>query len=61
MSTEAKRRSVEDMGQTVYAGLTYYEKWITAAARFLMEHGHITQDELASRTDAVRTRMTVST
>ena len=60
MSTEAKRRSVEDMGQTVYAGLTYYEKWITAAARFLMEHDYFTQDELAARMDAIRARAAVA-
>jgi hypothetical protein len=60
MSTEAKRRSVEDMGQTIYGGLTYYEKWITAAARFLMEHGYFTQDELAKRMDAVRARTPVA-
>jgi hypothetical protein len=59
MSMEEKRRAIEDLGQTVYAGLTYYQKWALAAATRLMDKGHITQDELATKMDEVRARYEV--
>ncbi|MFT3699329.1 MAG: nitrile hydratase subunit alpha [Kofleriaceae bacterium] len=49
ISMEEKRRGVEDMGQTIYAALTYYEKWVMCAANLLMAKGHITSDELADK------------
>jgi len=57
MSMEEKRRAIEDLGQTIYAGLTYYEKWATAAANRLMDKQLITQDELAAKMDEVRARL----
>lgn len=60
MSTEAKRRGVEDMGQTIYAELTYYEKWIMAATNHLLERSAITQDQLAAKVDDVRARRAVT-
>jgi hypothetical protein len=56
MSMEEKRRAIEDLGQSIYAGLTYYEKWALAAAIRLMDKGHFTQDELADKMDEIRTR-----
>ena len=56
MSTEEKRRFVEDMGETIYASLTYYEKWIMAASNFLVDKGYITPDELAEKIREVRKR-----
>ena len=49
ITMEEKRRGVEDMGQTIYAALTYYEKWVMCAANLLMTKGHITSDELADK------------
>jgi hypothetical protein len=60
ISTEEKRRGVEDMGQTIYAALTYYEKWAMCAANTLMNKGHITADELAARVHEVRARLGAS-
>jgi hypothetical protein len=57
VSMEEKRRGIEDLGQTVYAGLTYYQKWALASAHLLLEKGLITQDELAAKMDEVRARM----
>jgi len=56
MSTEEKRRYVEDMGQTIYAALSYYEKWIMTASNFLVTKGYITPDELAAKIAEVRKR-----
>lgn len=57
MSMEEKRRAIEDLGQEIYAGLTYYQKWALAVSTRLMDKGHITQDELAAKTDEVRARL----
>jgi thiocyanate hydrolase subunit beta len=57
MSMEEKRKAIEDLGETIYVGLTYYQKWALAAAHHLMGKGLITQDELAAKMDEVRTRM----
>ena len=56
MSMEEKRHAIEDLGMTIYAGLTYYQKWALAAAHHLMDTGRITQDELAARMDQIRAR-----
>ncbi len=50
---EEKRKAIEDLGETLYAGLTYYQKW---AAQHLMDKGLITQDELAAKMGEVRAR-----
>ena len=56
MSTEEKRRGVEDLGQTISSELTYYEKWIMSATNHLLEHGHVTQDQLAAKVEEIRGR-----
>lgn len=56
VSMEEKRRGIEDMGQTIYAALTYYEKWAMCAANALVSKGHITPDELAAKVEEVRAR-----
>ena len=56
MSMEEKRRAIEDLGQSIYADLTYYQKWALAAATRLMDKGYFTQDELADKMDEVRAR-----
>jgi hypothetical protein len=57
MSQEEKRRTIEDLGQTLNGELTYYQKWALAAAQHLMAKGLITQDELAGKMEEVRARM----
>jgi hypothetical protein len=56
LSMEEKRRAIEDLGETIYVGDTYYEKWALAAAIRLMDKGFITQDELAKKMDEIRER-----
>ena len=57
VSTEEKRRAVEDMGATIYAALTYYEKWAMCAANVLLTKGLITSDGLAQKIHDVRDRL----
>ena len=49
-------RGIEDMGQTIYAALTYYEKWAMCAANVLVTKGHFTPDELAQKIAQVKRR-----
>jgi hypothetical protein len=56
VNTEEKRRGVEDLGGEIYAQLTYYEKWIVAAANVLMQKGVLTPDEIARKLEAVKAR-----
>jgi hypothetical protein len=56
VSMEEKRRGIEDMGQTIYAALTYYEKWAMCAANVLITKGHFTPDELAEKIAQVKRR-----
>jgi Nitrile hydratase beta subunit len=58
ISMEEKRRGVEELGQTIYAGLTYYEKWVMSAVNNLLAKGLITTDELAAKLAEVRARFT---
>lgn len=57
VSTEEKRRGVEDMGATIYAALTYYEKWVMSATNTLLNKGLITSDELAAKVREVEERL----
>ncbi len=45
-----------DLGATQYYGLPYYARWITTAARVLVEKGIVTTDELGRKVDEIRTR-----
>jgi thiocyanate hydrolase subunit beta len=55
-NSEVRRRAENDLGATLYFGLPYYGRWITAAAKTLVDKGLISVSELAARIDAVRAR-----
>ena len=56
-SAEERRRAENDLGATLYFGLPYYARWITVAAKTLINRGLITPDELSAKVDEVRARM----
>ena len=56
-NSEERRRLENDLGTTLYFGLPYYARWVTVAARSLINKGLITPDELSAKVDAVRARM----
>ena len=56
INTEEKRRGVEALGSEMVSKLSYYERWMTAVARLLLEKGVLTTDELGRKLDAVRAR-----
>jgi hypothetical protein len=57
VNTEEKRRGVDDLGGEVYRELTYYEKWIVAAANVLMQKGMLTPAEIAAKLDELKARL----
>jgi hypothetical protein len=56
-NAEMRRRAENDLGETLYLGLPYYARWITVAAKMLVDKGLISVSELADRIDDVRARM----
>ncbi|WP_255418331.1 SH3-like domain-containing protein [Oceanicella sp. SM1341] len=55
-TVDGLRRAIEDMGPDAYETRSYYERWIYAVNRNLIEAGAYTPDELAARMEAVAAR-----
>ncbi|MFQ6327731.1 MULTISPECIES: hypothetical protein [unclassified Nocardia] len=60
-NSEERRRAENDLGATLYFGLPYYARWATVAAKYLINKGLITPDELSAKLDEVRARMEART
>lgn len=50
------RRALEDMGPEAFERLTYYERWVEAIARNLVEAGAVTPAELVRKVAEVEAR-----
>jgi nitrile hydratase subunit beta len=48
-TTDAFRFAIERMEPSHYLRASYYERWLTAMATLLVEHGVLTRDELVGR------------
>ncbi len=57
VNTEEKRRGVEELGSEMIGKLSYYERWIVAAANVLLQKRILTPDEIARKTAEVGTRL----
>lgn len=55
-TVDGLRRVLEDMGEESFAAMTYYERWIHAVNRNLIEAGAYTTEELARKLAEVRAR-----
>ncbi|MEM9047430.1 MAG: ScnB-like protein [Pseudomonadota bacterium] len=55
-TVDGLRRALEDLGPEAFETLTYYERWMHAVNRNLIEAGVYAPDELAARIAAVRAR-----
>lgn len=56
-NSEMRRRTENDLGATQYFGFPYYGRWITGAAKTLVQKGLITTDELGAKIDEIRARL----
>ena len=50
------RRGIESLGPEAYDRLSYYERWIGAIKRILVEKGVLTQQEIDRRIAALKAR-----
>ncbi len=57
VNTEEKRRGVEELGSEMIGKLSYYERWIVAAANVLLQKRVLTPDEIARKTAEVGARL----
>ena len=53
---DALRRALEDLGEDAFERMSYYERWIAAIARLLVETGVLTPAEISRRMEQVRQR-----
>jgi hypothetical protein len=49
MTVDEMRRAIEDLGAEEYDRLGYYERWIAAITRVLIERGLLTVDAVARK------------
>ena len=50
------RRNIESLRPDAYEAMTYYERWIAAITRVLIERGVLTSDELGRKMEDVKAR-----
>lgn len=55
-SVDALRRALEDLGEDAFETMSYYERWIAAVARNLVEVGVLTSEEISRRMEEVQER-----
>jgi hypothetical protein len=57
MTVDEMRRAIEDMGAAEYDRLGYYERWIHAITRILIERGVLDVDGLGRKLAEVEARV----
>ena len=55
-TVDGLRRALEEMGPEAFETMTYYERWVAAVARNLIDAGVFTVDELNARMAEVAAR-----
>jgi len=50
------RRQIEGLAPDAYEKMTYYERWMAAITRVLLERGVLNADELGRKMEAVKAR-----
>lgn len=55
-TVDGLRRALEDMGPGAFATMSYYERWVAAVSRMMIEAGAWSTAELASKMEAVARR-----
>lgn len=55
-TVDGLRRALEDMGEDAFETMSYYERWVEAVARNLVDAGVITVEELRAKTAEIAAR-----
>lgn len=56
LRVDEMRRNIESLRPDAYEAMTYYERWIAAITKVLIERGVLTSDELGRKMEAVKAR-----
>ena len=56
MTVDEMRRNIESLGPDAYDRMTYYERWMHAAAQTMIQRGVVTVDELGRKIAEVQGR-----
>jgi hypothetical protein len=56
LTPDELRRHIESLGREAYEAMSYYERWMAAITRALLERGVITVDELGRKMSDVQAR-----
>lgn len=59
MTVDEMRRNIEGLGAGAYDQMTYYERWIAAAAQTMIQRGIVSVDELGRKIAELRERADV--
>jgi thiocyanate hydrolase subunit beta len=57
-TAEERRRRENDLGTAQYFGIPYYGRWVTVAARVLVDRDVVSVDELGAKIHKIRARKT---
>ena len=56
LRVDEMRRNIESLQPDAYEAMTYYERWIAAITKVLIERGVLTSDELGRKMEDVKAR-----
>ena len=56
ITLDEMRRAIEELGPGAYEELSYYQRWIQAAANLMLEKGVVTPSEIGKAMEAARAR-----
>ena len=56
MTSDVSRRTQEELDQETYDGAPYYGRWLLGLKASLIERGHLSEDEIEARVDALKGR-----
>lgn len=57
ISVDELRRGIESFSAPEYFKLAYYERWVLALKKIMLEKNILSEDEISERVDAVRKRL----
>lgn len=55
-TVDGLRRALEEMGEEAFETMTYYERWMAATCRNMVDAGAFTTEELTAKMEEVRAR-----
>ena len=56
VTSDVSRRAQEELDQASYDTLAYYDRWLVAFAKNLVERGYLSDDEIKARVSEIRAR-----